>query len=197
MNLQKTKSLSIPKVLGAVFLAIFVSSCGFQLRGSAGFPAELSPLYLTEQSSVFYNTLSTQLMQGGVILLKDRKGAHWHLWLSDVRHRKQQTTFTTGSNSYSLYAEVDFQLKDIKGKPVIPQSTLKASRTYTSSDNLYSEASDLAALRFEMERDLANRVARQLSYITLPPVSKNISESTSDGRSINIQSVVNMVSNQP
>jgi len=197
MNLQKTKSLSIPKALGAVFLAIVVSSCGFQLRGSAGFPAELSPLYLTEQSSVFYNTLTTQLAQGDVVLLKNKESAHWHLWLGDVRHRSQQTTFTSGSSSYNLYAEVDFQLKDIKGKPVIPQSTLKASRTYTSSDNLYSEASDLAALRFEMERDLANRVARQLSHITLPSVSKSIGESTNDGRLTNVQSVVNMVSNQP
>ncbi|MDX1320966.1 MAG: hypothetical protein R3204_12885 [Oceanospirillum sp.] len=154
--------------LGAIVLAILVSGCGFQLRGTAGFPAELSPLYLSEQSSVFYNTLATQLTQGEVVLLKSKEGARWHLWLSQVRQQKQQTTFTSGSSSYDLYAEVDFQLRDADGKPVAPQTTLKASRTYTSSDSLYSEASDLASLRFEMERDLASRVARQLSRITLP-----------------------------
>jgi len=168
MKLQKTNTLSSFKWLGAVLLAVLVSGCGFQLRGTAGFPAELSPLYLSEQSSVFYNTLATQLTQGDVVLLKGKEGARWHLWLSAVRHQKQQTTFTTGSSSYDLYAEVDFQLQDAEGNPVAPQSTLKSSRTYTSNDSLYSEASDLASLRFEMERDLASRVARQLSRITLP-----------------------------
>ena len=168
MKLQKTNTLSSLKWLGAVLLAVLVSGCGFQLRGTAGFPAELSPLYLSEQSSVFYNTLATQLTQGDVVLLKGKDGARWHLWLSQVRHQKQQTTFTSGSSSYDLYAEVDFQLLNAEGKPVAPQSTLKASRTYTSSDSLYIEASDLASLRFEIERDLASRVARQLSRITLP-----------------------------
>lgn len=176
MKLQKTNTLSSFKWLGAVLLAVFVSGCGFQLRGTAGFPAELSPLYLSEQSSVFYNTLATQLTQGDVVLLKGKDGARWHLWLSQVRHQKQQTTFTSGSSSYDLYAEVDFQLLNTEGKPVAPQSTLKASRTYTSSDSLYSEASDLASLRFEMERDLASRVARQLSRITLP-VTKEVTGS--------------------
>jgi len=138
------------------------------VRGSVGFPADLSPLYLSEQSSVFYNTLATQLTQGDIVLLKGKAGARWHLWLSDVRHQKQQTTFTSGSSSYDLYAEVDFQLRDAEGLPVAPQATLRASRAYTSNDSLYSEASDMAALRFEMERDLASRVARQLSRITLP-----------------------------
>lgn len=168
MTLQTTKTRSSFKTLGAVVLAILVSSCGFQLRGTAGFPAELSPLYLSEQSSVFYNTLATQLTQGDVVLLKGKEGARWQLWLSPVRHEKQQMTFNSDSNSFDLYAEVDYQLRDAEGNPIAPQSTLKASRSYTSSDSLYSEASDLASLRFEMERDLASRVARQLSRITLP-----------------------------
>lgn len=168
MNLPKIIPFSAAKTLTTLLLALLVTGCGFQLRGTAGFPKELSPLYLSEQNSVFYNTLATQLVQGDVILLKAPDGARWQLQLSSVRHDKQQTTFNSDSNSYDLYAEVDFQLLDDQGKVVAPQSTLKASRTYTSSDSLYSEASDLAALRFEMERDLASRVARQLSRISLP-----------------------------
>ncbi len=168
MTLPKMNLLSISKWLGGIVLAILVSGCGFQLRETAGFPVALSPLYLTEQSSVFYNTLVTQLTQGDVVLLKGKEGARWHLWLSQVRHQKQQMTFNSDSNSYDLYAEVSFQLMNSDGKLVAPQRTLRTSRSYTSNDSLYSEASDLASLRFEMEGYLAQRVARQLSRIDLP-----------------------------
>ncbi|WP_417597660.1 hypothetical protein [Oceanospirillum sp.] len=168
MTLPKTKPLSNFRWLGVAILAILISGCGFQLRETAGFPVALSPLYLSEQSSVFYNTLATQLAQGDVTLLEDKEGARWQLWLSEVRHQRRQITFNTDANSYDLYAEVGFQLLNAEGKPVTSQRTLKTSRSYTSNDSLYSEASDLASLRFEMERYLAQRVARQLSHTDLP-----------------------------
>lgn len=158
----------ITKGSAAVLLALIVSACGFQLRGSAGFPAELSPLHLSSQPNTLYNALSTQLRQGGVVLDDQAENAHWRLWLSEVRHTKKQTTYTSGASNYELQSEVDFQLLDKAGKAITPLRTLRTSRTYTSNDNLYSEASDIAALRFEMERDLASRISRQLSQTQLP-----------------------------
>ncbi len=159
---------TITKGTVAVFLVLVISGCGFQLRGSAGFPAELSPLYLSEQQNTVYSSLSTQLRQNGVTLSAQQENAHWRLWLSEPRHSKKQTTYTSGSSSYELLAEVDYQLLDQAGKAVNNQHTLRTSRTYVSNDNLYSEASDIAALRLDMERDLANRISRQLSQVSLP-----------------------------
>lgn len=163
----------ITKGTAAVLLALTVSGCGFQLRESAGFPAELSPLYLSQQQDTVYTSLLTRLQQGGVELTDQQKAAKWRLWLSGVRHSKRQVTYTSGASSYDLQGEVDYQLMDAAGKAVIPPRTLRSERTYTSNESLYSEASDIAALRYEIERDLARRISQQLSKVKLPTEEDN------------------------
>lgn len=163
----------ITKGMAAALLALTVSGCGFQLRESAGFPAELSPLYLSQQQHTVYSSLLTRLQQGGVELTDQQKTAQWRLWLSDVRHTKRRVTYTSGASSYDLQGEIDFQLLDARGKAVTNSRTLRSTRTYTSNESLYSEASDIAALRYEIERDLARRISQQLSKVQLPSDDDN------------------------
>ena len=88
--------LASPLKFFSVFLTlVLVAGCGFQLRGSAGFPAELTPLYITEQNSILKQSLVTQFTQAEIELSPSREAARWQLWLSNVRHNKQQTTYHT------------------------------------------------------------------------------------------------------
>lgn len=158
------------KRLSVVLGILFITGCGFQLRGSSGLPAALSPLHISEQNSVLRQSLVSQFEQADIHLTPNRENARWRLWLSPVRHNKQQTTYSSGSISYELQAEVDYQLLTTTGQAISTQQTLRAVKTYNSNSNLFSEESDINALRMEMERDLASRISRQIGRLTLPSV---------------------------
>lgn len=152
-----------------LFLIGLLTACGFHLRGIQNLPPVLKKLYLQTNTPVnpFIQALKRTLVANGITLVSQAKSATATLDITKMQ-RKHQLTSMTGSNEagqYSLYRTVEFTVTDSKGKVLLKQTTVKASRSYGSNaSQVLSAASVQNRLSREMDTqltyDMLNRLAK-------------------------------------
>ncbi|MEO8203687.1 MAG: LPS assembly lipoprotein LptE [Betaproteobacteria bacterium] len=148
-----------------VVLALALSACGFQLRGTAALPFDT--IYIPKASSGVALDLKRNI-QGGTRtkVVDDPKAAEAQLELSgETKFRNILSLSGAGRvRELQLVYRVNLRVHDGKGGEFIPLSTLSITRdlTYNDTDILAKEAEEAAIYR-EMQSDLVQQILRRLS----------------------------------
>lgn len=149
-------------ILTAVVLTLVLSACGFQLRGKAQLPPEMSQtnLLINDQYSMFARRVQVLLEQTGVEFV----GADQATAILDIQQNDVLTeVLTIGDNArvreYRISHTVRFRVLSSNGTEIIPMQTLRQAREIS-----FDEQQILAISREQeyVKQDLADSLSRLL-----------------------------------
>ena len=120
-------------------LVLVLSGCGFHLRGIVKLSAALHQLYIASDNP--YGPITLQLKQilahSGVIL-EDKPGPGI-ITLDLKNERYNTTTFSESASSktkqYTLFLNLDYDLKDNKGSTLFGPKTITTQENYTVNES--------------------------------------------------------------
>jgi LPS-assembly lipoprotein len=148
-------------VLRTLFLSMLVlalAGCGFQLRGTPNWPAELSPVYVSglETRDPFYLLLVQSLRSAGVEVVTEPVAGGSEIRILALREQRRVLTVTGEAeiNEYRLTRRLESELRRADAAP-LPLGQLEVRQTYS-----FDPAAVLAQetredeLRTVMNRDL-------------------------------------------
>lgn len=151
MNILRTLFLSM--------LVLAVAGCGFQLRGTPNWPAELSPVYVSglETRDPFYLLLVQSLRSAGVDVVNEPMAGGSEIRILALREQRRVLTVTGAAqiNEYRLTRRLDSELRLADAAAPLPLGELEVRQTYS-----FDPAAVLAQetredeLRTVMNRDL-------------------------------------------
>lgn len=149
-------------------LAVLLSSCGFQLRGSANLPFET--LYIPNPTGGIALDLKRYIQAGSrTRVVDDPKAAEAQLELSgETRLRNILSLSGAGRvRELQLIYQVSVRVHDGKGAEFLPLSTISVTRdlSYNDTDVLSKEAEE-ANINREVQADLVQQILRRLSGTT-------------------------------
>ena len=144
---------------------LFVSACGFQLRGTAALPFDT--LYIPNTTGGIALDLKRYIQSGTrTRVVDDEKSAQARLELSgETKSRNILSLSGAGRvRELQLVYRINLRVHDGKGGEFVPLTTLSISRdlTYNDTDILAKEAEEAAIYR-EIQRDLVQQILRRLA----------------------------------
>jgi LPS-assembly lipoprotein len=155
---------------GCLLGLILLSGCGFQLRGAAYLPPELSHTYIDGVSP--YSNLATNLRQqlraNGVETVEDRSQATATLRIISNNHGRRVLAVDDKGKvrEYQLYTILSFEVKGIKNKLLLDNQTLTLTRDFVfDENNVLGKVAEAELLREDMEDDLARLILYRLQAI--------------------------------
>jgi LPS-assembly lipoprotein len=163
-------------------IAMFLSSCGFQLRGETPLSPPLKRLYIqtADPYGALTRNLRDYLMRSDVELVDSPAEALTILHIiSEVQN--QQLLSVSGlqqTRQYSLTLSVTFEIMNPKGIVLVPPSTLTENRTLTTLSDLIlggtNEQNTLyQQMRLAIINDIMNRLGSRDVTILLTEQKKN------------------------
>jgi LPS-assembly lipoprotein len=155
----------------AFFLALLLSGCGFQLRGTAALPFDTLYMPPTTVSGVALE-LKRNIQAGTrTTVVDDRKNAEAVLeFTQEVREKIILSLAANGRvREFQLRYRVGFRVHDGKGGEFVPPSTVQLTRdiTFNDSDVLAKETEEQLLYR-DMQSDMVQQIMRRLA-VALPP----------------------------
>tara|TARA_B100001063_G_scaffold240888_1_gene266807 strand:- start:640 stop:1143 length:504 start_codon:yes stop_codon:yes gene_type:complete len=159
------------KITFLASLLVFLSACGFHLRGQVDLPVGLRILDLNAQlaDNLTQNILRQSLLSNGVTLSVD---APYTLKILNESGDRRVLTVTSNAKAseYELIQNLTFELLDTKGNSVSEAQTITSYRTlqYDASAEI-GKAQEETNLRREMKQSNAYNVLLRLKAIKLPP----------------------------
>lgn len=157
----------IKRNLVVVGLALLLSACGFQLRGTGDTSFALEELDLQARNS--YGETAKQLEE----LLKDNgvrvyPGARYTLDLIREQNRQRTASYTSSARSaeYELTSILDYEFRGPQNT-VLLQDSVEVQKVYVhDSSNLIGSDQEANQLRQEMRRELLQQLSMRIRGIT-------------------------------
>jgi len=151
----------LPGTLLAVCLAVMLCGCGFQLRGTAALPDEMSVTYIN--SSRPYGSLVTDFADAlrtyHVTVTEDRREATAILDILEEKHGKNVLSVDTSGKvlEFQLQQSIEFDVKTNDQLPLLePQRvTLTRDYLYSNTDVLSKEREQIVVQR-ALQRELVS-----------------------------------------
>ena len=146
-------------------LALLLSGCGFQLRGTADLP--FKTIYLPPASQPGVALDLRRNIQAGTrtTVVDDPKNAEAVIEFTQESRNKVILSLTGGGrvSEFELQYRVSFRVHDNKGGEFVPPSTvfLKRAVTFSDTDVLAKEREDQLIYR-SMESDMVQEIMRRL-----------------------------------
>lgn len=156
-------------ILG-LFLASLLGGCGFELRGSSGYAAELQNLYVegVQPGMPLTQRISEILHRAGGELAKDRHSASAVLRIldSDEDTRVLSVSGAGRSNEFDLTYKIAYELTNPKGEIILPRQEIRINREYYNDQFLaIGKAEEEQRLRQEMHTEAAETVTRRIAWL--------------------------------
>ncbi len=171
----------IKRNLAVVGLALLLSACGFQLRGTGTTSFALQELSLQARDSYgeTVQALEELLQNSGVRITP---GARYTLDLVREQSRQRTASYTTAARTaeYELTQILDYQIRGPQST-VLLEDQVEVSKVYVhDSSNLISSDQEASQLRREMRRELLQQLSMRLRNIT--PAQLDQLQQTADAK---------------
>lgn len=148
---------------------LFLSACGFHLRGAAEVPKWLTnvAIIMNNNDKQFMAILKSQL-EGYNIPVK-AEPANAQYWLFIPRAVVQQQIISIGASTnprqYTLILSVEFSLQNRKGQIIKLPKTIRVTRQLTiNNDRILGSTDEESILISEMKHDAAVQIINQLGH---------------------------------
>lgn len=155
------------KLLLGFVLCTVLAACGFTLRGTTELPFQSVHINLSANSP-FGAQLRRQLRATAPATRIEENAASAEVRLQileNVRDRIEVALNAQGRvQEYDLNLRVVFQVVDTQGLPLVPPTTLAATRTLAYDDNVaQAKEAEARALYASMQADVAQRILNRLA----------------------------------
>tara|TARA_B100000029_G_scaffold511409_1_gene605376 strand:- start:689 stop:1198 length:510 start_codon:yes stop_codon:yes gene_type:complete len=148
---------------------LFVSNCGFHLRGTHNLEmADFESIHIEvrNETGEMRQLLERSFLQTNVEVLSSASKAEYSLLVYNERNSRRAVATTSNISvaEYEIVQQLSLQLLSNDRKLLIPRVTISTERTYTFDDqSLESSTEEEALLREEMRRDLSEQVFRRVN----------------------------------
>ena len=161
--------MSLSRVIAATAISLFLAACGFQLRGEANVPDEMSRTYIAtnDNYSLFYRNLRDELKSVGVEVV-DLPGDSTAVF-SILRDYTDQRVLSVSARNvpreFEVFYTVSYSVDSGEQSIMAPQSmTLTRDYTYDETQVL-GKAREEELLRRAIVDDLVRLILKQLSSL--------------------------------
>jgi LPS-assembly lipoprotein len=137
---------------------LFISACGYHLRGGLDLPEGLKSIYLQDASGQLRNAFNKALRSADVKLAARPEDAGIVVKVSreKMRRRVISVSNTGRANEYELYYKFNFILLDAEGEKLSETQPVEITRTYF----IDQETQDILAKNIE-EQTIRDEMYRQ------------------------------------
>src|SRR6056297_402711 len=163
-----TKHARLPVLMMiALLLSALVSGCGFQLRGAANLPVEMSTTWVKvpDPSSAFARELEL-LLRGNGVTIADGSGqgvAELRILRERITRRALSISGDARVREFELVFELQFSLVDASGEPLLGPDTLRLERDFQFDEQeILGAATEEELLRENLRRSMAAALIRRL-----------------------------------
>jgi len=156
--------------LAIVLIAVLVSACGFQLRGSYTLPWETIYIGLPEFDAMRAEIKRNLEASTQTRITRDAKEAQAALTV--VRNDHARSILSLNAKGYVREIQLTrifaYRVVDANGKELVPTSQIVLQREMTFDDEqLLAKGSEEGMLLREMQSDLVQQLLRRLSAVKL------------------------------
>jgi LPS-assembly lipoprotein len=174
-----------PKLIVSCLLVSLISGCGFHLRGKVDLPLGIEPFYISSKNTndVIYIELNNIFNANGLTLTEDPTAANYQLVITKQKPDRRSTAVGIDGRTaeYQLLETATYVLKDKKGRVASGPIEITERRTLQNNPNrVISTESEEKLLRTEMKRNLARKLARQISKFDFQAYEKKQSAISSN-----------------
>lgn len=160
------------KTLTALFCALLLAGCGFQLRGTASLPFET--LYVQAPTGSQFATQFRRMVTSGTStrIVENAKGAEATLVLVNEIREKNILSLSGGGRvrEYQLRYRMSYRLLDHNTVETIPVTEITLTRDFSFNDTeTLSKESEEALLFRDMQNDAVQQLVRRLQVAKLTP----------------------------
>jgi LPS-assembly lipoprotein len=158
---------SVARVVIVAVIALVISGCGFQLRGTGQTTILLESVYLNaiDNSGALARELIDSLEQSGVEFTSNGN-AQVSIRLDRERFSRRPVSTTGQINvaEYELTLEVGFEVLTRGGDVLIPPTRSRTERIYTfDSSSLVGSNEEESLLNEEMRRDVIGQLLQRIN----------------------------------
>ena len=158
---------SVARVVIVAVIALVISGCGFQLRGTGQTTILLESVYLNaiDNSGALARELIDSLEQSGVEFTSNGN-AQVSIRLDRERFSRRPVSTTGRINvaEYELTLEVGFEVLTRGGDVLIPPTRIRTERIYTfDSSSLVGSNEEESLLNEEMRRDVIGQLLQRIN----------------------------------
>jgi len=157
----------VKRNLMVVGLALLLSACGFQLRGTGNTEFALTEIDLQARDShgQTLQQLKELLESNGV---RVHSGAKYSLNLTNEQSRKRTASYTRAARTaeYELTTTLDYEFLGPQNTPLL-RDRVEVQRVYVyDSNNLIGSSQEADQLRQEMRRELLQQLVMRVQRIS-------------------------------
>lgn len=153
-------------------LILFLSSCGYHLRGMIEVPPWLTHVALIskENNLEFAALLKEQLRAYHIKIIPDPDLAEYWLVINPVSYHKQIVSIGSSTNprQYQLLLSVSFLFQTQKAKVLIPERFITVTRQLTvNNDRILGSDDEERTLISEMKQDAVIQIINRLGTVDI------------------------------
>ncbi|HLE67746.1 MAG TPA: LPS assembly lipoprotein LptE [Burkholderiales bacterium] len=162
------------RALPFLALALLLSGCGFQLRGTADLPFDT--VFVSGSGGIVLDIKRNIQAGSRTLVVDDPKTAQAVLEFTQESRQKDILSLSAAGRvrEFRLLYRVGFRVHDGKGGEYLPVSTLQLARdiTYSDADVLAKETEEQLLYR-DMQSDMVRQIIRRLAEAKKPkPVAQ-------------------------
>ncbi len=160
----------------SVALILFVSSCGFHLRGVVPLPEVMAKtkLVVPAGSSLRYELESLLLSAGGEVVDEESDAtAVLNVASASIRSRTLSVDALGRASEYALTLSVKYSLSGSDGKVLAKNLSSRVERDFRfDPDNVLAKGAEQEMVQQEMYRVAAQQMLRRLRTLGMVPVTE-------------------------
>lgn len=163
------------RTFAALFFAVLLAGCGFQLRGSAQLPFATLHIALPESSQLRADLVRTIASSSQTRIVDNPKEAQAVLSVLGDSQSKHILSLNSAGRvrEYELVRIFTFKLDDAAGQPMLPASKIVMRRDITfNDDQVLSKEAEESLLWRDMQNDLLQQLLRRLAAAAPLPDGK-------------------------
>lgn len=149
-------------------LALLLSACGFQLRGSYSLPWETLYIAMNENSAMYQQLKRHIEASTQTRVVRNAKEATATLIVVADQQSKSILSLTAKGRvrEFQLARSFTYRIVDAQGKELVPASPIVLLREMTFDDEqLFAKEAEEAMIYNEMQNDLIQQLLRRLSAV--------------------------------
>ena len=162
-------------------MSVLLSGCGFHLRGSQDFSAQINSLFIegTPAQSDLGRELRQAFSAAKVNVLEDKFGADLTLVIRQDQKAKRVISLDSSGqpNQYELSYQVQFLLLNKEAEERLPLQTVRLQREYIFDPSLIlAKSSEEQRLQKDMLRQVVDQILRRVAFGLQKPALVNPAE---------------------
>lgn len=152
-------------------IALSLSACGFALRGSYTLPSIISPISVVGEDNTTQRDLIAGIQRAGGVI---SEAAPLRLHLTDERITRQTTSIDSRAKAaeYTLFFELEYQLRYPSGVPATPERVIRLRRTYQfDNTRIVGKYEEENTLIDDLRQQAVAQIMTQLTRLTADDLS--------------------------